>query len=141
MIIKSVPDLGYTIDDVIDGVNCPAGEICLKGPLIFKGYYKSDKENEKAFDEDGYFHTGEVGRIFPQYGNGLKIVDRVKEIFKLSQGEYIIPVKLESVYAESNYVSQIMIYGNSSMNNIIGIICPEKKHCADALGISVEELE
>ena len=141
MIIKSVPDLGYTIDDVIDGVNCPAGEICLKGPLIFKGYYKNDKENEKAFDEDGYFHTGDVGRIFPQYGNGLKIVDRVKEIFKLSQGEYIIPVKLESVYAESNYVSQIMIYGNSFMNNIIGIICPEKKHCAEALGISVEELE
>ena len=141
MIIKSVPDLGYTIDDVIDGVNCPAGEICLKGPLIFKGYYKNDKENEKAFDEDGYFHTGDVGRIFPQYGNGLKIVDRVKEIFKLSQGEYIIPVKLESVYAKSNYVSQIMIYGNSSMNNIIGIICPEKKHCAEALGISVEELE
>ena len=141
MIIKSVPDLGYTIDDVIDGVNCPAGEICLKGPLIFKGYYKNDKENEKAFDEDGYFHTGDVGRIFPQYGNGLKIVDRVKEIFKLSQGEYIIPVKLESVYEESNYVSQIMIYGNSFMNNIIGIICPEKKHCAEALGISVEELE
>ena len=141
MIIKSVPDLGYTIDDVIDGVNCPAGEICLKGPLIFKGYYKNDKENEKAFDEDGYFHTGDVGRIFPNYGNGLRIVDRVKEIFKLSQGEYIIPAKLESVYAKSNYVSQIMIYGNSSMNNIIGIICPEKKHCADALGISVEELE
>ena len=141
MIIKSVPDLGYTIDDVIDGVNCPAGEICLKGPLIFKGYYKNDKENEKAFDEDGYFHTGDVGRIFPNYGNGLKIVDRVKEIFKLSQGEYIIPVKLESVYEESNYVSQIMIYGNSFMNNIIGIICPEKKHCAEALGISVEELE
>ena len=141
MIIKSVPDLGYTIDDVIDGVNCPAGEICLKGPLIFKGYYKNDKENEKAFDEDGYFHTGDVGRIFPNYGNGLRIVDRVKEIFKLSQGEYIIPAKLESVYAKSNYVSQIMIYGNSSMNNIIGIISPEKKHCADALGISVEELE
>ena len=141
MIIKSVPDLGYTIDDVIDGVNCPAGEICLKGPLIFKGYYKNDKENEKAFDEDGYFHTGDVGRIFPNYGNGLKIVDRVKEIFKLSQGEYIIPAKLESVYAKSTYVSQIMIYGNSSMNNIIAIICPEKKHCAEALGISVEELE
>ena len=141
MIIKSVPDLGYTIDDVIDGVNCPAGEICLKGPMIFKGYYKNDKETEKAFDEDGYFHTGDVGRLFPNYGNGLKIVDRVKEIFKLSQGEYIIPVKLESVYDNSNYVSQIMIYGNSFMNNIIGIICPEKKLCADALGISVEELE
>ena len=140
MIIKSVPDLGYTIDDVIDGVNCPAGEICFKGPLIFNGYYKNDEENEKAFDKDGYFHTGDVGRIFPNLGNGLKIVDRVKEIFKLSQGEYIIPAKLESVYAKSTFIQQIMIYGNSSMNNIIAIICPEKKHCAEAMNISVEEL-
>ena len=140
MIIKSVPDLGYTIDDVIDGVNCPAGEICLKGPLIFDGYYKNDEENEKSFDKDGYFHTGDVGRIFPNLGNGLKIVDRVKEIFKLSQGEYIIPAKLETVYSKSNFIQQIMIYGNSSMNNIIAIICPDKKRCADALGISVEEL-
>ena len=140
MIIKSVPDLGYSIDDVIDGVNCPAGEICLKGPLIFKGYYKNDEENAKAFDKDGYFHTGDVGRIFPNFGNGLKIVDRVKEIFKLSQGEYIIPAKLESVYSKSTFILQIMIYGNSSMNNIIAIICPEKKHCAEALNISVEEL-
>ena len=140
MIIKSVPDLGYTIDDVIDGINCPAGEICLKGPLIFDGYYKNDEENEKAIDKEGYFHTGDVGRIFPNLGNGLKIVDRVKEIFKLSQGEYIIPAKLESVYSKSSFIQQIMIYGNSSMNNIIAIICPEKKHCAEALDISVEEL-
>ena len=140
MIIKSVPDLGYSIDDVIDGINCPAGEICLKGPLVFKGYYKNDEENEKAFDKDGYFHTGDVGRLFPNLGNGLKIVDRVKEIFKLSQGEYIIPAKLESIYSKSVYIQQIMIYGNSSMNNIIGIISPDKKRCAEALDISVEEL-
>ena len=140
MVIKSVPDLGYTIDDEIDGINCPAGEICLKGPLIFKGYYKNDKENAKAFDEEGYFHTGDVGRIFPNLGNGLKIVDRVKEIFKLSQGEYIIPAKLESVYSKSNYIQQIMIYGNSTMNNIIAIICPEKHHCARELEISEEDL-
>ena len=140
MIIKSVPDLGYTIDDMIDGINCPAGEICLKGPLIFNGYYKNDLENSKAFDDEGYFHTGDVGRIFPNLGNGLKIVDRVKEIFKLSQGEYIIPAKLESVYSKSNFVQQIMIYGNSAMNNIIAIICPEKKPCARMLEISEEEL-
>ena len=117
-----------------------AGEICLQGPLIFDGYYKNDLENSKAFDKDGYFHTGDVGRIFPNLGNGLKIVDRVKEIFKLSQGEYIIPAKLESVYSKSNLISQIMIYGNSTMNNIIAIICPDKAHCARELEISEEEL-
>jgi len=140
MIIKSVPDLGYSIDDIIDGINCPAGEICLKGPLVFKGYYKNDEENKKAFDKDGYFHTGDVGRIFPNLGNGIKIIDRVKEIFKLSQGEYIIPAKLESIYSKSSFIQQIMIYGNPSMNNIIAIICPEPKHCAEALDITEEEL-
>ena len=140
LLIKSVKDLGYTIDDVIDGVNCPAGEICVKGPSVFVGYYKNDLENKKCFDESGYFHTGDVCRMFPNFGNGIKIVDRVKEIFKLSQGEYIIPAKLESVYAKSFLIGQIMVYGNSSMNNIIAIIMPDKKHCADALNVSVNEL-
>ena len=140
MLLKSVPDLGYTIDDEIEGIKCPAGEMCLKGPLVFHGYYKNDEENKNCFDEEGYFHTGDVGRIYPNYGNGLKIVDRVKEIFKLSQGEYIIPAKLETVYSKSVYVSQIMIYGNPTKNKIIGIIIPDKAKCAEELNMSVEDL-
>ena len=140
MLLKSVPDLGYTADDEIEGIKCPAGEMCLKGPLVFHGYYKNDEENKNCFDEEGYFHTGDVGRIFPNYGNGLKIVDRVKEIFKLSQGEYIIPAKLETVYSKSVYVSQIMIYGNPTKNKIIGIIIPDKAKCAEELNMSVEDL-
>lgn len=140
MLLKSVPELGYTVDDEIEGIKCPAGEMCLKGPLVFHGYYKNDEENKNCFDEEGYFHTGDVGRIFPNYGNGLKIVDRVKEIFKLSQGEYIIPAKLESVYSKSIYVSQIMIYGNPAKNKIIGIIIPDKKKCAEELNMSIEDL-
>ena len=138
MLLKSVPDLGYTVNDVIEGINCPAGEMCLKGPVVFHGYYKNDEENKKCFDEEGYFHTGDVGRLYPNYGNGLKIVDRVKEIFKLSQGEYIIPAKLESVYTKSIYVQQLMIYGNPTKNNIIAIVIPDKKKCAEALNISIE---
>ena len=140
MIIQSVPDLGYSINDVIDGIKCPAGEICLKGPVVFHGYYKNEEETKKVFDERGYFHTGDIGRLYPNFGNGLRIVDRVKEIFKLSQGEYIIPAKLESVYSASVYVQQIMIYGNSTMNNIIAIVIPDQKKSAQTLGISVEEL-
>lgn len=140
-ILRSVPDLGYTIDDIIDGINCPAGEICVKGPTVFQGYYKNDEENEKSFDKDGYFHTGDVGRLYPNLGNGLRVVDRVKEIFKLSQGEYIVPAKLESIYYQSPYIQQMMIYGNSNMNNIIAIIKPDSTKCAEAFGISEEELE
>ena len=141
MKIADVKDLNYTHKDVIDGVPCPAGEICLKGPLIFVGYYKNDEETNKSFDEDGFFHTGDVGRIYTNLGNGLKIVDRVKEIFKLSQGEYIIPAKLESAYHKSKFVNQLMIYGNSSKNNIIGIVNPNVKSCAEALEVEEDEIK
>ena len=141
MIIKSVPDLGYTIHDKINGINCPAGEICLFGPVVFHGYYKNEEETKKVFDEKGFFHTGDVGRLFPHFGNGLKIVDRVKEIFKLSQGEYIIPAKLKAIYSSSIFVQQIMVYGNSTMNNIIAIVVPDKKKCAEKIGINEEEIE
>ena len=139
-ILRSIPELGYTVNDVIDGINCPAGEICVKGPMVFQGYYKNDKENDKSFDKDGYFHTGDVGRLYPHFGNGLRVVDRVKEIFKLSQGEYIVPAKLESMYYQCPYVKQILIYGNSNMNNIIAVIQPDLDRCARDLGTSVEEL-
>ena len=139
-ILKSVPELDYSVDDMIDGINCPSGEICVKGPSVFQGYYKNDEENDSSFDKDGYFHTGDVGRIFPNLGNGLRVVDRVKEIFKLSQGEYIVPAKLESIYYQCPYIKQIMVYGNSNMNNIIAIINPELIRCAKDMGIPIEEL-
>ena len=68
------------------------------------------------------------------------IIDRRKNIFKLSQGEYIIPAKLESVYTKSIYVQQLMIYGNPTKNNIIAIVIPDKKKCAEALNISIDDL-
>jgi long-chain acyl-CoA synthetase len=140
LILKSVPELNYYVDDIIDGIECPAGEICVKGPMVFQGYYKNDEENNKSFDKDGYFHTGDVGRLFPNLGNGLKVVDRVKEIFKLSQGEYIVPAKLESIYYQCPYIKQIMVYGNSNMNNIIAIINPDLNRCSQDLGVPLEEI-
>ena len=140
LILRSVPELNYYVDDIIDGIECPAGEICVKGPMVFQGYYKNDEENNKSFDKDGYFHTGDVGRLFPNLGNGLRVVDRVKEIFKLSQGEYIVPAKLESIYYQCPYIKQIMVYGNSNMNNIIAIINPDLNRCSQDLGIPLEEI-
>ena len=140
LILRSVPELNYYVDDIIDGIECPAGEICVKGPMVFQGYYKNDEENNKSFDKDGYFHTGDVGRLFPNLGNGLKVVDRAKEIFKLSQGEYIVPAKLETVYYQCPYIKQIMVYGNSNMNNIIAIINPDLNRCSQDLGIPLEEI-
>ena len=133
MKIVDVPHLGYTKDSIIDGVKCPSGELCIKGPSVCIGYYKNPEETKKAFDSEGFLHTGDIGCVTP-YANGVRIVDRVKEIFKLSQGEYIIPNKLENVYEKSKYVNNILIYGNSMKNNIIGIVVVNKKECASFLG-------
>ena len=78
---------------------------------------------EEVRDERGWLHTGDVGMIMK--GNALVIVDRVKNIFKLSQGEYIVPEKLERIYEQSIYIQSIFIYGDSLQNNIVAIIYPE----------------
>ena len=69
---------------------------------------------EKAIDAQGYLHTGDVGVIFP---NGtIQVLDRCKNIFKLSQGEYVAPEKIENILIQSNYIAQCLVYGNSMKN-------------------------
>jgi long-chain acyl-CoA synthetase len=76
-----------------------AGEICIKGPAIFKGYFRNKKLTEETVDKDGWLRTGDVGSIRDK--KRLVIIDRAKNIFKLSQGEYIVPEKLERQYEQA----------------------------------------
>lgn len=100
------------------------GEILVHGTNIFKGYYKDEEKTNAAIDSDGWYHTGDIG-VFDANGC-VKVVDRVKNIFKLQQGEYIAPEKIENIYTRSKYVAQVFVYGNSYKSSLISVIVPEE---------------
>merc|ERR1711884_338111 len=82
-----VPEMKYTSKDLDeDGNLAPRGEICVRGNNVIPGYYKNEEKTKESIDEDGWLHSGDIGVIVPPR-NALRIVDRRKNIFKLSQGE------------------------------------------------------
>ncbi|XP_004639836.1 long-chain-fatty-acid--CoA ligase 1 isoform X2 [Octodon degus] len=99
------------------------GEVCVKGPNVFKGYLKDPAKTAEALDKDGWLHTGDIGKWLP---NGtLKIIDRKKHIFKLAQGEYIAPEKIENIYLRSEPVAQVFVHGESLQAFLIAIVVPD----------------
>ncbi len=87
------------------------GEICVKGPNVMLGYYKHPELTKEVIDEDGWFHTGDIGII--EDNKFLKITDRKKEMFKTSGGKYITPQSIENKLKESRFVEQVMVIGEN----------------------------
>ena len=100
--------VGMTIEGVEVKI-AKDGEILCKGPNVTPGYYKDPELTKQAFDEEGWFRTGDIGHI--EDGKFLMVTDRKKEIFKLSNGKFIAPQIIENIFKESPVIDQIMVIG------------------------------
>jgi long-chain acyl-CoA synthetase len=101
-----------TVGEVLSNVQlkfADDGEILCKGPGVMKGYYKEPELTAEVIDEEGWFHTGDIGIL--EDGKFLKITDRKKEMFKLSGGKYIAPQMIENKLKASFFIEQIMVIG------------------------------
>lgn len=100
-----------TVGAVVDGVEVKIaedGEILCKGPNVMMGYYNNEKATNDVL-KDGWFHTGDIGELDPD--GFLRITDRKKEIFKLSNGIYVAPQSIENKFKESVFIDQLFVIG------------------------------
>ncbi|KAJ7525626.1 hypothetical protein O6H91_17G059800 [Diphasiastrum complanatum] len=116
--LESIPEMNY---DAL--ASTQQGEVCIRGKTVFKGYHKRDDLTCEAVI-DGWFHTGDVGEWQPD--GSLKIIDRKKNIFKLSQGEYVAVENLENIFGLSPVIDTIWVYGNSLESVLVAVVIPNK---------------
>ena len=141
--LVDVPEMNYLSRSIDENGNPnPCGEVCLKGPSVTPGYYKNPTLTSEIIDSEGWLHTGDIGSILPN--GSLKIIDRKKNLFKLSQGEYLAPEKLENVYLTSKYSAFVFVHGDSLRNWPVAVVVPDKitlSKWAEEKGINKEWAE
>ncbi|KAG2445761.1 hypothetical protein HXX76_000366 [Chlamydomonas incerta] len=147
MRLRSLPELGYLAAGGGAACALPAGELLLRGPQMFTGYYRRPDLTAEAFiadptgaaagaepDGDGgsdggggggrWFCTGDVAALRPD--GSVAIIDRVKSMFKLAQGEYISPERVEGVLAAAPVVEQVWVTGDSCRHQLLAVVVPHK---------------
>jgi len=117
--LVDVPDMGYNSKDKPN----PRGEVAIRGPNVTMGYYNNEKKTKEDF-RDGWFFTGDIGR-FNSDGT-LSIIDRKKNLVKLSHGEYIALEKLESKFKVSKYCENICVYADGFRDYPVALVVPAK---------------
>lgn len=141
------PEIGFqfgSIGEVMPGVQVKIdpgnNEILVKGKTVMSGYYNKPEETKRAFTEDGFFRTGDAGRL---EGNTLLFTERIKDLYKTSNGKYIAPQAIEMVMSGDNYIEQIAVIGDQRkfVSALIVPAYPLLEKYAGEKGISFESRE
>ena len=132
--------VGLLIDSIKVKIDPETDEILLKGPTIMKGYYKKEDANNRAFTADGYFRTGDTGRL---EGRTLFLKERIKDLMKTSNGKYISPQALEAKLGIDRFVEQVAIIadGRKFVSALIVPSYDALKEFATQKGISYNSME
>lgn len=117
--LLDVPAMNYTAEDK----PYPRGELLIRGLNCFNAYYKDEKSTKSTVDEEGWVHTGDVAAI-DECGR-IRIIDRVKNIMKLAQGEYVATEKIENTYGACPIIAQIFVHGDSLQSFLLGVVIPD----------------
>lgn len=143
--VSCFQDVGYeigTIGKPLPGVKVRIdsnGEILVKAPTVTPGYYNNPAANSTAFTADGYFRTGDAGHFTPS--GALVLTERVKDLFKTSNGKYIAPQMMESRLAENKYIDEVAVIGDRK-KYVTALVVPnlsQLRRWAEKAGIGIED--
>ncbi len=119
---SKVGSIGTPFENIEMTIAESDGEILIRGKNVMKGYYNNPEETAKVIDEEGFYHTGDVGYV-DQDGHFF-ITDRKKDLFKLSNGKYVAPQQVESLLKQSPLVSQAVVVG-SGRKQVGALVVPD----------------
>jgi long-chain acyl-CoA synthetase len=113
----------YLMDDKVDPDGnriIGRGEICMRGPCISSGYYKMPEKTAEEYDENGWFHTGDIGQFTDD--GVIQIVDRKKNLVKLKGGEYVAVEAMECAFVQSPMVSAVCVIANGDLDRATALV-------------------
>ncbi|KCV71792.1 hypothetical protein H696_01210 [Fonticula alba] len=117
--LVDVPEMGYFASDEPN----PRGEMYIRGPSVFKGYFNEPELTAKALTADGWFRSGDIAEILPA-GN-FRLIDRRSNCFKLAQGEFVAPERIENALVGAGLVENVFVYGDTSRSMLVAIVVPD----------------
>ena len=127
---NKVGTIGVPFEGIEMKVQESDGEILIRGENVMESYYKKEKETAKVLDEDGWYHTGDVGHV--DEDGHFYITDRIKDLFKISSGKYVAPQQVESLLKQSPLVGQAVVVG-SGRKQVGALIVPDWESLKQAI--------